>query len=186
MSRFNGHIRNLDKIPSEMISSVVQKLAVSNHLWEVTNTKFSTTLPDVDHIIFKFSDNYPHSHLGASYKKHWNEWKDLLIPIIEKTMKSYGSVRLETSKIMFARLKPHGQIPKHVDANPSSRVPHKIHIPLVTNQDVLFYIEDVPYHLECGWAYELNNLLPHSVENNSDIERIHFIFDCYHEETIHE
>ncbi len=85
----------------------------------------------------------------------------------------------QTSKIMFTRLNPGREIPTHVDENASSLVPHKIHVPLITNPDVIFHIDGKPYHLPAGRAYELNNHLPHSVHNPSDRVRIHFIFDCY-------
>jgi hypothetical protein len=179
MSRFDEHIRDLGDVPREAILSVTQKIAVTPHLWASNETKFSTDFKDTEHIVFKFPDDYPRSHLRASYKKLWGEWKSLLAPIIEGVVKNYGFVCFETSKVMFTRLNPHGRILRHVDSNPSSIVPHKIHVPLITNPNVLFHVDDIPYHLKVGRAYELNNLLPHSVENHSDYERVHFIFDCY-------
>ncbi|MGH3869891.1 MAG: aspartyl/asparaginyl beta-hydroxylase domain-containing protein, partial [Pseudonocardiaceae bacterium] len=73
----------------------------------------------------------------------------------------------------------HAQVPPHVDSNPSSLVPHKVHVPLITNPNVTFVIDDERHHLAVGRAYEINNLLVHSVENAGDLDRVHFIFEIY-------
>ena len=179
MSRFDGHIRDLGEIQPQAISSLTGKLSESGHLWESDATKFSTDLPAAQHIVFKFPDNYPDSHSPASYRAVWIEWEHLLAPIIATVVENLRLGALETSKIMFTRLNPGGTVPTHVDLNPSSAVPHKIHVPLMTHPKVIFRIEGSPYHLPVGRAYELNNLLPHSVENASDVARVHFIFDCF-------
>jgi len=179
MSRFDGHIRDLGEVAPAVISSLSEKLSASGHLWASDTTRFMTSFPSAEHIVLKFPDNYPSSHTPASYRRIWAEWEHLLSPVIAEVA---GRLRLgafETSKIMFTRLNPGGRIPTHIDANPSSAVPHKIHVPLTTHPQVIFHIEDVPHHLPVGRAYEVNNLLPHSVENNSDTERVHFIFDCF-------
>lgn len=179
MSRFDGHVRDLGNVASGVISSVSERLSTVGHLWATDTTKFVTNFSAAEHIVLKFPDNYPNSHTPASYRRIWAEWEDLLSPIISEVV---GRLRLgafETSKIMFTRLKAGGRIATHIDANPSSAVPHKIHIPVITHPNVVFHIDGVPYHLEVGRAYEVNNLLPHSVANNSHTERVHFIFDCF-------
>lgn len=169
----------MGEIPAPTISALVNKLSESQHLWFSDQTQFSTELPNAQHIVLKFPDNYPHSHTPASYRPEWSHWKHLLSPIISNVAAKFQFDAFETSKIMFTRLNPWGKVPTHADLNPSSVLPHKIHVPLMTHPNVLFRIEDVPYHLAAGRAYELNNLLPHSVENDSDTPRIHFIFDCF-------
>ena len=179
MASFDGHVRCLGQVRKETIASINDKLSSCEYMWSGQETMFATRLPNAQHIVFKFPDNYPYSHVPASYKAPWESWKELLAPIIREIVGNLGLGACETSKVMFTRLNAGAKIATHIDENPSSRVPHKIHVPLMTHPKVIFKIEDKAYHLQVGEAYELNNLLSHSVENDSDTPRIHFIFDCF-------
>ena len=70
-----------------------------------------------------------------------------------------------------------GRASPHIDALPSFRASHRIHIPLKTNSGVRFTIDGRPCPMVVGEAYEVNNQLPHSVMNAGDEDRVHFIFD---------
>jgi hypothetical protein len=80
---------------------------------------------------------------------------------------------------MFAKLYAGCGIALHVDQNPSADIPHKIHIPLVTSPDIEFYEAKSTYHLGEGFAYEVNNKIPHGGMNKSSVDRIHLVFDYY-------
>ena len=79
--------------------------------------------------------------------------------------------------ILFTLIPPRSYIPNHVDRTPLLSISHRCHIPIKTNKDVLFYIAGGIYNLEEGYCYEISNLDEHSVENNSDENRIHLIMD---------
>ena len=49
----------------------------------------------------------------------------------------------------------------------------RVHIPIYTNKDSNWIIEDEEIHMEPGWAYLVNTTLPHSVENKGTTNRIH-------------
>ena len=167
----------LTSIPSDRIGAVAQRLECAE--WVPDPAEFVTKFPLADYIVLKFPDHYPDTHVGASYRAAWAIWKPFVEPLIEVACNALFATPYATSKIMFARLLPGGVIPMHVDSNKSSVVPHKVHIPIVTDPDVHFEVGDRTHHLPVGAAYELNNLLPHSVRNSSGKSRIHLIFDCY-------
>lgn len=179
MSKFNGHVRDLGEIPAKLLTALVDKVSDSAHLWLVNDPWFLTAHPDSRHIVFKFPDSYPQTHLSASHTDLWDDWVELLTPLIEVVQQCYGFVDCATSKIMLSSLRAHAQVPPHVDTNPSSLVPHKVHVPLITNPGVTFVIDGERHHLAVGRAYEINNLLMHSVENAGDLDRVHFIFEIY-------
>lgn len=179
MSKFDGQVRDLGEIPAELLTALVEKVCDNAHLWLVNDPRFLTAHPDSRHIVFKFPDSYPQTHLRASQTDLWDDWAELLTPVIEVVRQSYGFVGCATSKIMLSSLRAHAQVPPHVDANPSSLVPHKVHVPLITNPDVTFVIDGERHHLAVGRAYEINNLLMHSVENAGGRDRVHFIFEIY-------
>ena len=58
-------------------------------------------------------------------------WRRRLVP--------YGYARAAFPRVMLARMAPGGVIKPHRDANPAAKWPHKIHVPLLTNDagDVL-------------------------------------------------
>ncbi len=80
-------------------------------------------------------------------------------------------------RAMAVRLPPGGRITPHVDEHESLRVSHRIHLPLITNPRVRFFIDGVPHRFEAGRAVEVNNQLSHSVMNDGTTGRVHFIFD---------
>lgn len=179
MSKFDGHVRDLGEIPLDLLTTLVDKVSSSAQLWLVNDPRFLTAHPDSRHIVFKFPDSYPQTHLSASHTALWDDWAGVLTPIIEVVRQSYGFDDYATSKIMLSSLRAHAQVPSHVDSNPSSLVPHKVHVPLISNTDVIFAIDGKGYHLPVGRAYEINNLLMHSVENAGDFDRVHLIFEIF-------
>jgi aspartyl/asparaginyl beta-hydroxylase (cupin superfamily) len=83
---------------------------------------------------------------------------------------------------MFAKLRAGGNIKAHKDGNAAATFPHKIHIPIQTNEKVAFFVNPKIYHFEKGKAYEVNNLAPHYVENLGEKDRIHLIFEYFNPE----
>ena len=67
----------------------------------------------------------------------------------------------------------------HRDANAAAKWPHKIHVPLLTNDKVTFYVDGIGYHLPEGEAVEVNNMGVHAVKNDGDTDRIHLIFEYF-------
>jgi Aspartyl/Asparaginyl beta-hydroxylase len=179
LTKFDGHVRDLGEIPAELLAKVVNTVAANAELWQQNDPRFSTAHPGSRHMIFRFPDSYPQSHLSASYTPLWDIWAGCLTPIIELVGERYGFAEYGTAKIMLSSLAAHSEVPAHIDSNPSSLVPHKVHVPLITTPDVVFVVDGVCHHMCVGRAYELNNLLVHSVENAGDVDRVHLIFDIY-------
>ena len=74
---------------------------------------------------------------------------------------------------------PGGVIKPHIDANPAAKWPHKIHVPLQTNERVVFFCGGAERYFPVGEAVEVSNLGPHWVRNEGDTDRIHLIFEYY-------
>jgi aspartyl/asparaginyl beta-hydroxylase (cupin superfamily) len=109
----------------------------------------------------------------------WQEWKPLLQPVLDDATAPYRYERSAFPRIMLARMAPGGVIHPHRDENPAAKWPHKIHVPLVTNDQVIFYVGGHPYHFAEGEAVEVNNMDIHAVENRGATDRIHLIFEYY-------
>lgn len=82
------------------------------------------------------------------------------------------AVRIELVKMLAQT-----SIRPHVDGGDMLYLIRRCHIPLVTHKDVSFTVLNNTVNMKVGKAYEINNGMPHSVINNSNVDRIHLIVD---------
>jgi hypothetical protein len=82
------------------------------------------------------------------------------------------------------KLKANSEVYKHTDGGALLHYSRRVHIPLITHEHVTFTVMDNTIHMKEGIGYEINNQLPHSVLNGSDIDRIHMIVDILPDEML--
>ena len=87
-------------------------------------------------------------------------------------------------RLMLTELPAGSAIPRHRDAYALLEQTHRCHLPVVTNPDVTFMIDDVDYHLAAGEAYEVDNMRPHAVTNAGSERRIHLICNVLPPQTV--
>jgi hypothetical protein len=154
-------------------------LAIPEETWALENrgkpNKFEA-LDATQHIVFRFVDSLKDWRLSHD-RPLWPLWRERLEPVMRQATEAYGYPRGLYPRVMLARMNPGGVILPHIDASPSASWPHKIHVPIQTSPEVEFHIGPNCYHLEVGQAYEVNNLIMHSVANRSTTQRIHLIFE---------
>jgi hypothetical protein len=80
-------------------------------------------------------------------------------------------------RLLLAELVPHGRIAPHRDGGAGTVLVHRLHLPVVTNPAVKFFIDEIPHYLEAGIVYEFDNTRRHAVDNDSDLPRIHLMCD---------
>lgn len=85
----------------------------------------------------------------------------------------------------FIKLAPKSEILKHTDGGALLHYSRRVHIPLTTHPDITFTVMSDTTHMEVGSWYEINNQMPHAVNNPSDVERIHIIIDILPDEMLH-
>lgn len=93
---------------------------------------------------------------------------------IQQIMTTFGEV-FSRSRLM--RLAPGSQVPPHADVNYHWHNRVRIHIPVTTTQDVLFYCADRHVHMAAGECWIFDSWSEHRVENNSDRTRVHLVLD---------
>jgi hypothetical protein len=156
-------------------------LAIPEAVWDAENASKPNRFDALDatrHIIFRFVSSF--RDWRQSYDGPlWAEWKPLVEPVLAEATAPYGYVGGEFPRVMLARMAPGGVIHPHRDENPAAKWPHKIHVPLQTNDDVTFYVDGTGYRLAEGEAVEVNNMGVHAVENRGSADRIHLIFEYY-------
>ena len=177
--RKTDSIRRLGTLDVAALRDAV--LAIPEEQWNAENAakpnRFET-LSSTRHIVFRFVSNFV--DWRRSYDRpSWAEWKPMIEPVMAAATADYGYRRGDYPRVMLARMAPGGEIEPHCDTNPAAQWPHKIHVPLLTNPDVTFFVDDVPYHFAEGEAVEVNNMGFHAVTNRGTTDRIHLIFEYF-------
>lgn len=103
----------------------------------------------------------------------------------------YNKLPGSPGKCLVARLKPNGVIMAHIDGGTTRNNENaltydyfkstlRIHIPVVTNKNVHFFIKDRFYYLSTGSGWIIDNSARHGVINQDpEMTRIHIIVDIY-------
>ena len=163
-------------------SAIVERLVrVSEKVWDRADAEKENKFFCFDHtrhIVHRFipSNQDPRE----SYETMaWFAWRDFLQPLMDEIAEVYGYEQAAFPKAMFARLAAGQVIDRHVDGAGSNLVTHKIHVPLVTNPQAVFSVDDHEVHIPYGRAVEVNNIRPHAARNDGAEDRIHFIFELY-------
>ncbi len=177
--RKTSTIRRLGPVDIAALKAAV--LAIPEDTWDAENADKPNRFEALDrtrHIVFRFVDS-TRDWRGSHDRAQWAQWRALLEPVMHQAVADYGYANGIFPRVMFARMGPGGEIKPHRDANAAAKWPHKIHVPLLTNDKVTFFIDGTGYRLPEGEAAEVNNMCLHAVRNNGDADRIHLIFEYY-------
>lgn len=178
-SRKTKSFRDLGQIDVTALKEAV--LAIPEELWAAENADKPNRFEALDvtsHIVFRFVSNF--RDWRDSYDRPlWAEWQHLLEPVMRAATADYGYANGVFPRVMLARMAAGGVIRPHRDANLAAKWPHKIHVPIITNDQVFFRVEGAHRVMAEGEAVEVNNMGTHSVENLGETERVHLIFEYY-------
>ena len=127
-------------------------------------------------------------HRDPTYHPSYGIYKELLEPIetfirrqFEQTLKA-KRLRKKHGRGYFIRmilvkLLANGSIPHHVDQGETLSKSHRMHLPIITNEQNLFSVGDTEMHMKAGELWEINNRREHGVVNSGSEDRIHLIID---------
>lgn len=134
---------------------------------------------DTESLVLKWCENTG-TDTPVETTRHYVDFEPLIKPALDQIQDTYRYERPVIRKAMFAKLKAGGLIPEHADGAIALRMVHRIHVPIVTNDQVHFFIDDTDFHMQAGEIIEIDNTRFHSVRNDSAVDRIHLIVDYYH------
>lgn len=172
-------VRRLGRVDITALREAV--LAIPEEVWDAENAAKPNRFEALDrtrHIVFRFVSSF-RDWRDSHDRPLWSQWRPLLEPVLSAATRPYGYARGAYPRVMLARMAPGGIIKPHRDANPAAKWPHKVHVPLLTNDRVTFFVDGIGYRLEEGEAVEVNNMGIHAVENAGETDRIHLIFEYY-------
>ena len=84
----------------------------------------------------------------------------------------------ERNRVRFMRLRPGGHILRHSDPiHTIARHLVRLHVPMLTNPDVRFTVNDVRVPLQAGETWHVDVRFPHEVANMGATARVHLVMD---------
>lgn len=101
-----------------------------------------------------------------------------VLVIVDKIIKDLEKIHDgKVSLAMIVKLLPDSDIIPHSDESNYLGVVRRHHIPLKTNEKVLFHIDGESINMKVGECWEINNSRVHHVTNTSNEDRVHLIID---------
>lgn len=94
--------------------------------------------------------------------------------IVEHLEKKYNG---NSARILLIKLEAKKDVSEHTDGGDYLSSVRRFHIPLITNDEVFYIVNNEKISMKKGECWEINNLKPHYVLNNSDSDRIHLLID---------
>jgi len=173
------NIRDLGPIDVNGLIPLVER--VSDVVWEkedAVKENDYAVFHHTQHIIFRF---IPGNRDPAEFYScpAWFSWQQHLRPVLDKVVAPFRFEKPVIAKAMLARLLAGHSINLHKDGAGSHERCHKIHVPLVSNEDATFRVGSTSCHLAVGRAYEVNNLVAHGARNAGKRDRVHLIFEVF-------
>lgn len=158
-----AQIRNiLDSMPDD----IWQEFTYRQNTFEVH--KKTNTIPLI------FSEDFESENV--KYRPWFQKFSDEIIPIAKFLTNTYGFGYV--TRAILVKLPAGDIIPTHVDAGDSLDVCHRMHIPIITNDQCYFEVGDEVINMKEGEIWEINNTnKPHSVKNLGNLDRVHLIVD---------
>jgi len=101
---------------------------------------------------------------------------DLVLPIVKDLELTYGGT---SGRILLINLESNKEVPEHTDKGDYLSTVKRFHIPIITNDNVYYTVNGETINMKQGECWEINNLKPHSVLNNSNIDRVHLLVDIF-------
>jgi hypothetical protein len=123
---------------------------------------------------------------GTNTYPIYYEWQHIIDPIVDRIVSEHLTQGGFVNKMMISNIIPGGKMPTHWDEEPTQLLSKRIHVVITSNAQSEFIVNDTVYHFSPGEIFELNNMMPHSVSNMGDSDRVHLIIDYYHKSHLYE
>jgi|SaaInlStandDraft_1057018.scaffolds.fasta_scaffold20577_2 hypothetical protein len=143
----------------------------------------SSVHSDTTNIGLMYDINYGVEDIVEGAKSRFYEYFfDELKYVEEVIKKHYGAGKILRAEL--ARLHKGCSVPNHIDQGVSLVNNERIHLPIITDEKVKFWVDGETIFMSPGELTEINNIGEHGVQNNSNIDRIHLIIDYYKYPTV--
>jgi hypothetical protein len=159
-------------IDLSLTNAIVEKIDASD--WLVYDYSQSMGFKNCKYILLRHSSEYSSNTIKDMplMGKFKNELNNVL-----KHLENFYDFTEHVS--FMAMLEPHCKIHMHQDNCEFLEKIHRIHIPLKTNSDCFYAVDNSKINMQVGTIYEIDNTHIHGVTNDGDTCRIHLLINLY-------
>lgn len=155
---------------NQLADSVLQLTEQQWIDWDLRQNKYK---------VHNLTQSYPfyfseYGEPAKTYNLNTNVWRATK-PIIDKLENFYNR---KADVIFLVKLLPYKNIIPHKDGGWFVDT-HRVHVPIITDPRIMFSLEGKEFHMQRGYAYELNNIIEHGVTNPTELGRVHLMVDLH-------
>lgn len=172
-----GREENFLKLNNQFDVAAIKKRVdeISDARWsESERERLFAVHRDTQSLLMVHFEDYQYKK--PDYRDLFHELKGELRPALDYIGNYYQNNGFIV-RMILAKLVAGGKIPAHTDAGFSLLNCHRVHLPIITNDDVVFSVGGEDINMQVGELWEINNGSVHSVENRSTEDRVHLIVD---------
>ena len=169
-----GNVRDIEPL-REKVS------CLSEHDWSKSDRHTQFDIHKETQSVQLLADDMSHTYPVPT--DFYDDFADLINPILQQLSAHFGD-NGTFIRVLLARLKGKSEIKPHVDKGYSLINCNRLHIPLISNVDVTFFVGGESRKMGEGEIWEINNANVHAVTNKSDLARVHLIVDWTPTETL--
>jgi tetratricopeptide (TPR) repeat protein len=173
LGRANNYLLIQGGFDVEAIKNKVAQISEAKWLESERERRFDVHRDTQALLLIHFED---YKYEKPEYRELYYEFEDELKPLIDHIAAYYQDNGFVV-RLIFAKLLAGGVIPKHADGGYSLLNCHRVHIPIITNDKNIFFVNGEEKNMQSGELWEINNELVHTVENRGEEDRVHLIID---------
>lgn len=183
---FQGSFKHIGHADIGSIKDLVVQLTDEHWAGSDTRQQRYEVHKDTQSIPLVFDEDFRHSNptVHPAYELFGPVLRTLFAQIAEYYESSTeiyakfgGPVQGYFVRVNLVKLRAGGTIAEHRDMNFSLAHSHRIHVPIVTSDKVLFDVGPDVMAMKEGEIIEINNRRKHSVVNGGAEDRVHLILD---------
>ena len=142
------------------------------------------SLDNTPSVLLRHSEGYIEQLLGNIHHNKsldmvdfplMGKYKTVLDDILKELKTKY---RFTDYACVIAKLISNASVKRHKDTGSFLETCHRIHIPLISNEECMYEVDGVEWHMEVGKVYEIDNTRQHSCRTGNQ-ERTHLIINLY-------
>lgn len=158
------------------VKPIIKKLAqVPEDAWGQSDREHQFEVhQQTQALLLIYDDDF--RHYNPTYLDTYSQFEDELKPLLDFIAENYQHNGFVV-RLIFTKLQARGKIRRHADRDYSLLKCHRIHVPIISNDDVFFTVGGEKKVMRPGEMWEINNATFHAVDNQSDEDRIHMIID---------
>ena len=166
------------------VDSIIESINSFNEEWEIDTSRQNLSYENVGR---KNPHRFTKTYMIQYHDLYWSLGEKFVTKIMSSNenlikqidpIKQYLEKQVDgtVARILIVKLGSESSIDRHVDSGDYLETSRRFHIPLITNESVIFEVDGDKKHLRSGEIWQINNMKPHSVENKRG-ERVHLIID---------